>query len=102
MNYLRQAIPHYRKAFGPEHPEVAVALHSFADADVGLNKGRLTPEAEGALEAALRSRRATRGPDNRETRATEKRLARLRKGLGPEPVRSVESLLNAIEDAESD
>jgi hypothetical protein len=82
LTYLREAILHYRKAFGPEHPEVAVALHSFADADIGLNGDRLTPEAQAALEEALRIRRGRLGPDNPETRATEVRLAHLRKHVG--------------------
>ncbi|HEY1607264.1 MAG TPA: tetratricopeptide repeat protein [Allosphingosinicella sp.] len=101
LNYLREAIPHYRKAFGPEHPEVAVALHSFADADINLNGGRLTPQAEGALEEALRIRRAALGPDNPETRATEARLARARKHLGSEPLNSAASALDAADDTES-
>ena len=79
-DYLRDAIPRYRKAFGPKHPEVAVALHTFADADVALHDNRLTPEAEGALEEALQIRRASLGPQDRETLATERRLTRLRSG----------------------
>lgn len=79
LRYLRLAIPHYRKAFGPEHPEVAVALHTFADADVAIHDGRFTPNAKSALEEALRIRRATLGPDNIETRATVDRLAELEK-----------------------
>ncbi len=54
---------------------MAVALHSFADADIELHGGRRTPKAEAALREALRIRRAALGPDNVETRATEGRLA---------------------------
>jgi hypothetical protein len=75
LKYLREAVPHYRKAFGPEHPEVAVALHSLADAEISL-KGRLTPAAEAALTEALQIRRAALGPNDPETRATARRLAR--------------------------
>lgn len=75
LKYLREAVPHYRKAFNPQHPEVAVALHSLADAEISLT-GHLTPEAEAALDEALRIRRAALGPNNPETRATARRLTR--------------------------
>lgn len=101
LNYLREAIPHYRKAFSPEHPEVAVALHSFADADISLHGGRLTPEAETALEEALRIRRAALGPDDPETRATEIKLAHARRKSRSEPFNSAASALDAAEDAVS-
>lgn len=74
--YLQSAISGYRAAFGPDHPEVAVALHSFADVDIELHGGR-SPAAEAALGEALRIRRAALGPRNHETRATEMRLASL-------------------------
>jgi hypothetical protein len=70
------AVGAYRAAFGPDHPEVALALHSFADLDT-LFHGRATPAARAALGEALRIRRAALGPDNIETRATEDRLAEL-------------------------
>lgn len=79
VNYLREAVPHYRKAFGPEHPEVAVALHTLADANITLSGGRLTPEAQAALEEALRIRLTALGPNNSETRATEFRIAYAKK-----------------------
>lgn len=75
VKYLREAVPHYRQAFGAKHPEVAVALHSLADAEIKLN-GHLTPEAEAALNEALQIRRTALGPQNPETRATARRLAR--------------------------
>jgi hypothetical protein len=99
LHYLREAIPHYRKAFGPDHPEVAVALHSFADADRALHGGRLTPEAEAALKEALRIRRAALGPDNPETRATEIALAHARMDLLSGPPNSAARALNAAADA---
>jgi hypothetical protein len=101
VNYLREAIPHYRKAFGAEHPEVAVALHSFADADISLHGGRLTPAAEAALTEALRIRRSSLGPDNPETRATEVRLAHARKNFDSQPFNSAKRALDAAADAVS-
>jgi len=100
-DYLRDAIPVYRKAFGPGSPEVAVALHSFADADIAIHDNRLTPEAEAALVEALRIRRAALGLDNRETRATEARLAhaRARKVASSLPANSAGRVLEEVEDA---
>jgi hypothetical protein len=74
---LAAAVAVHRAAFGPDHPEVALALTSMADVDVHLNKGRLTPRAEAALREALRIRRASLGPQHRETLATEERLAEI-------------------------
>lgn len=101
-DYLRDAIPRYRKAFGPNSPEVAVALHSFADADISLHGKRLTPEAEAALREALRIRRAALGPDDRETRATEDRLARAKRDAPAWPPNSAGSALEVVEDAVQD
>lgn len=77
-DYLQLAVSRYRDALGPEHPEVAVALHSFADVDIDFHGNRVTPEAEAALHEALWIRRRALGRDNHETRATEERLASLR------------------------
>lgn len=97
VDYLRDAIPAYRDAFGADSPEVAVALHSFADADIKVHDNRLTPEAEAALQEALRIRRVALGPNDRETRATEARLARARKEASAWPA---DSAGRAVEDAE--
>jgi hypothetical protein len=70
---IRASIPLYRAAFGSTHPEVALALNSFADVEIELN-GEDSPQAEAALREALRIRRATLGDVNAETLATEKRL----------------------------
>jgi len=78
LDYLRDAIPRYRRAFGPQHPEVAVALHSFADADLALHDKHLTSESEQALEEALRIRCVALGSNNEETRATEVALMHAR------------------------
>ena len=77
---VHQSIAAYRAAFGPDHPEVAVALHSFATVDIELHEGEATPEAEAALREALRIRRAKLGPQNHETVATEERFASLASG----------------------
>lgn len=70
---IRASIAHYRAAFGPNHPEVALALHTFADVDIELN-GEASPTAEIAFREALRIRRAALGAANPETLATEARL----------------------------
>jgi hypothetical protein len=68
----------YRGAFGPASPEVAVALHTFADVELKLHDERVTPAARAALEEAIRIRRAALGPDNPETLAAEERLGGIR------------------------
>lgn len=70
---IQASIPLYRAAFGPVHPEVALALNSFADVEIELN-GLGSPPARIALQEALRIRRATLGATNAETLATEARL----------------------------
>ena len=76
--HLHEAIASYRTAFGPDHPEVAVALHSFADIDIELHGGHATPQAKDALREALQIRRAALGLRNHETLATERRLESIR------------------------
>ena len=71
---MRKAVSAYRQAFGAKHPEVAVALHSFADIDVILNDERPTPEAVAAMREALTIRRDALGPHNAETKAAEAAL----------------------------
>ncbi len=73
---IRASIPLYRAAFGSTHPEVALALNSYADVEIDLN-GDDSPQAEAALREALRIRRATLGAINAETLATEKQLERI-------------------------
>ena len=74
---IRASIPHYRAAFGYMHPEVALALHSFADIDIALN-GEASPSAEIALWEALQIRRTALGAGHPETLATEARLESIR------------------------
>ncbi|MFN3945004.1 MAG: tetratricopeptide repeat protein [Allosphingosinicella sp.] len=77
-DYVHASIDLYRAAFGPGHPEVAVALHSFADIEAEIHGQRLTPAAEAALREAVRIRRATLGARHAETRGAVRRLASLR------------------------
>jgi len=65
--YLRRAGPAYRAALGPDHPEVATALNTYADI-LRLDTPDDPPaEAERALNEAYRIRLASRGPHHAET-----------------------------------
>jgi tetratricopeptide (TPR) repeat protein len=102
--YLLRAVEATKRAYGPVHPETALALHSYADlllelqqADppddavaalanalpvrqVTLNVGNAEAFAaiEAALAEALSIRRATLGTDNAETLAAMRALARIK------------------------
>lgn len=76
--YLEVAIPAYRAAFGDAHPEVALALNSYADAQIELDRENPPPSAEAALEEAYRIRVHALGPTNFETLTNLRRLAMLR------------------------
>ena len=78
--YLDAAIPAYRTAFGNAHPEVAVALNAYADAQSALHEEDPPQSAEAALEEAYRIRLSAFGPTNVETLASLRYLARI-KGL---------------------
>lgn len=78
LEYLKRAIPAYRAAFGPRHPEVAVALNSYADALLQVKGDAALQEGEAALEEAYSIRVAALGPDNGETKSNARHLARLR------------------------
>jgi hypothetical protein len=77
IDYLRRAIPAYRVAFGSRHPEVAVALNSYADA-LKVDGDATRADAVAALEEAYAIRLEALGADNQETRATANDLAALR------------------------
>jgi hypothetical protein len=65
--YLRRAVPAYRAALGPDHPDVATALNTYADI-LRLDTPDDPPaEAERALDEAYRIRLASRGPHHAET-----------------------------------
>lgn len=78
LPYLQAAIPAYRAAFGPAHPEVALALNSYADLQLVLHEDNPPESAEAALEEACRIRVAALGPGNRETLASLRYLAAAR------------------------
>lgn len=101
VDYLREAIPRYREAFGPKHPEVAVALHSLADAEIQLNGGQATPEAQASLEEAVQIRRIALGTGDPETVAAEAALARAQKKRAGirRPVDSAGEAVDSADDA---
>jgi tetratricopeptide (TPR) repeat protein len=78
LPYLEAAIPAYRAAFGATHPEVAVALNTYADALRALHEDNPPESAETALAEAYRIRLAALGPNNPETLATLRYLAGVR------------------------
>jgi hypothetical protein len=78
--YLRRATEAYRAYFGPGHPEVAIALNSWADVERGL-RPHLPAAAEAALDEAYGIRLAALGPAHRETVWTILYLARVRSRL---------------------
>jgi hypothetical protein len=65
--YLRRAVPAYRAALGPNHPDVATALNSHADVLRLAEPDDPPAEAERALNHAYRIRLASRGPHHAET-----------------------------------
>lgn len=77
LEYLKAAVPIYRSVFGAEHPEVAVALHSYANAELGVHKDEPPQSAARALEEVYRIRSKTFGLSNAETRAIRLELAAL-------------------------
>jgi hypothetical protein len=80
LPYLRRSVDAYRQAFGPNHPLVAVALHSLGHALIDLTAGDPPAEAEAALEETYRIRLASLGPANLETLAALANVADI-KGL---------------------
>lgn len=94
LPYLEAAIPAYRAAFGAAHPEVALALNSYADAQSELNAENPPQSADAALEEAYRIRLNAFGPSNAETLASLRYLARLR-GL-PSRTRGDRARIDAV------
>lgn len=68
--YLRRAVPAYRAALGPDHPDVATALNSYADVLRLATPDDPPAEAERAMNEAYRIRLASRGPHHAETLST--------------------------------
>lgn len=75
LRYLKAAIPAYQAAFGANHAEVAVALTSYADAEMELQGGAPSAEAEAARERAYNVRLRALGRGHPETRASLRSLA---------------------------
>ncbi len=105
LGYLRRAVTATRAAFGPRHPEVALALHSLADAEIDLAKANPPTTADAALIEAHAIRAAALGRHNMETIGTLVAIGAL-KGLPARvkanPVRLAEAtawLEKAIADA---
>jgi hypothetical protein len=92
LPYIERAIPAYRAAFGPRHPEVALALNSYATLLHNFHDKALDPAAEAALVEAISIRTEKLGPDNPETKTAEAELAELR---NPQADDALQALANA-------
>lgn len=75
--YLKAAVPAYRAAFSPKHPEVALALNSYADVELALHPDNPSI-AEPLLEEAAAIRLKTLGPGSLETRLALLGVAEIR------------------------
>jgi tetratricopeptide (TPR) repeat protein len=78
LRYLEAAIAAYRTAPGDTRLDLATALNSYADAQMGLDEDDPPESAETALDEAYRIRLAALGPDNVVTLASLRYLARAR------------------------
>jgi hypothetical protein len=78
--YFRRAVDAARAAFGPNHPELALSLNTYADAQTELWPEDPPREADAALAEAYRIRLSTLGPANIETLASLIALADLTGG----------------------
>lgn len=67
--YFRRAVEAARAAVGPDHPEVALVLATYADAQIHTWRDDPPREADAALAEAYRIRLAAFGPRNIETLA---------------------------------
>jgi tetratricopeptide (TPR) repeat protein len=76
--YLEAAIPAYRAAFGDAHPEVAVALNSYADAQSELHRDNPPASVDSAREESYRISSAASGPTSVQALATLRYLAVLK------------------------
>lgn len=75
IHYFAESVAAYRKAFGSDHPEVAVALSTYADA-IEQTESDVPPEkVEAAEREALAIRTSRLGEANLETRASMLSLA---------------------------
>lgn len=92
--YLQRAIPAAIGRFGPDHPEVALALTSYADLRWLADGNNPDASVDRALTEALRIRLAALGPANTETLDGHMRLATLKalpSRTGRNPIRVAEA-----------
>lgn len=78
LTYFRRAAEAYRAAVGPDHPEVAVALHDIANVQLDIAPDAAPPDLIAEVEEALRIRRNALGLNNAETAVTYVLLGRLK------------------------
>ena len=76
--YQKDAIPAYVAAFGPNHPEVALALNTQADLEREQSPQDPPPSVDSELRQALQVRARSLGPTDPETVATLVQLADIR------------------------
>jgi tetratricopeptide (TPR) repeat protein len=76
ITHLRTAVAEYERAFGPRHPEVALAVTTLADGMAGLAGGRWLPERIPMYRRALSIRVEKLGVRNIETVASMVDLGR--------------------------
>lgn len=92
--YLERAVPAAEQRFGPNHPETALALNTYADVLRTLSPRDPPREADRAYARAHAIREKALGPDNAETIFALFRLAQV-KGLpsrtGGDPARIAEA-----------
>jgi tetratricopeptide (TPR) repeat protein len=82
--WLREAVAAARRAWGPDHPETALALTDLGDVLRLVAPNAPGAEAEQALREAYAIRLKTLGPRNVETLASERALADILSAGPPE------------------
>jgi len=98
--YIERAIPAYRAAFGPRHPEVALALNSYATLIHNFHDKALDAKAEAALVEAISIRIEKLGPENSETKTAQAELAMLRDRQDTELDVAIDGAAQAVDAAE--
>ena len=78
LDYFRRAIPAHRTAFGAGHPEVALAIGTYADAALQLSPDDPPADLDAALNEEYRIRVATRGSTDGVTMLTLLNIAEVR------------------------
>lgn len=78
LPFLERAIPATAARFGANHPEMALAIHTYADALRALSPDDPPREADALYQQAYDIRVRTLGPGNLETLAVLLRIAQLK------------------------